>query len=91
MVTDRWAPGWTASVNRQPREVLGADFIFRAVPVTRGDNLVELRYKPRGYVPLVALSWLTLAVVGGLQLRVFAAGLILAVKRQFRDSRGSSR
>jgi len=74
MVTDRWAPGWRASVNGQPREVLGADFIFRAVPVTRGDNLVELRYKPRGYVPLVALSWLTLAVVGGLQLRVFAAG-----------------
>jgi hypothetical protein len=74
MVTDRWAPGWTATVNGQPREVLGADFIFRAVPVTRGDNLVELRYKPRGYVPLVALSWLTLAAVGGLQLRVFGYG-----------------
>jgi hypothetical protein len=78
MVTDRWAPGWVARVNGQPREVLGADFIFRAVPVTRGDNLVEFRYKPRGYVPLIAVSWLTLAVVGGAQLSGLAARLVYA-------------
>ena len=84
MVTDRWAPGWTARVNGQPREVLGADFIFRAVPVARGDNLVEFRYKPRGYVPLVALSWLTLAAVGGLHLRGFAARLVFAVRSPIR-------
>src|SRR5258708_24598757 len=33
MVTDRWSQGWQARVNQQRAEVLGGDFIFRAVPV----------------------------------------------------------
>ena len=41
LVTDRWAPGWEASVNGRKSPVWGADFIFRAVEVASGSNVVE--------------------------------------------------
>jgi len=65
MVTDRWAPGWRATVNGQPAATFGADFIFRAVAVRRGENVVRFTYQPAGYPWLLALSWLTLACVLG--------------------------
>ena len=65
MVTDRWAPGWRAAVNGQPAAIFGADFIFRAVAVRRGENVVRFTYQPAGYPWLLALSWLTLACVLG--------------------------
>jgi hypothetical protein len=63
LVTDRWAAAWTAQVNGRVQPVLGGDFVFRAVPVTSGDNLIEFRYQPRGYFPLVGLSWSVVAFV----------------------------
>ena len=60
-------PGWQATVNGRPREVLGADFIFRAVQVDAGDNQVTLEYKPRGQFVCLAISWGTLARVRGLR------------------------
>lgn len=57
MVTDRWAPGWQAMVNGRPREVLGADFIFRAVQVDAGANQVTFEYKPRGHFMFLFMSW----------------------------------
>ncbi|HUQ82745.1 MAG TPA: YfhO family protein [Gemmatimonadaceae bacterium] len=63
MVTDRWAPGWRATVNAKPVSTFGANFIFRAVPVGRGVNVVHFSYRPAGYPWLLAVSWLTLAGV----------------------------
>jgi uncharacterized membrane protein YfhO len=65
MVTDRWAPGWRATVNAKPVSTFGANFIFRAVPVGRGENVVHFSYTPAGYPWLLAVSWLTLAGVLG--------------------------
>ena len=63
MVTDRWAPGWRATVNARAVPIFGADFIFRAVPVQRGENIVHFTYEPAGYPWLLVVSWLTLASV----------------------------
>jgi uncharacterized membrane protein YfhO len=63
MVTDRWAPGWRTTVNAQPVSTFGADFIFRAVRVQRGANVMHFSYEPAGYPWLLILSWLTLASV----------------------------
>lgn len=57
LVTDRWADGWEATVNGEPRPVLGADFIYRAVQVGAGPNLVRFVYDPALFHPLLALSW----------------------------------
>ena len=65
LVTDRWAPGWQATVNGKNVEVLGGDFIFRAVPVQQGTNTVAFSYLPAGWPTLLILSWGTLLVVLG--------------------------
>jgi hypothetical protein len=63
LITDRWAAAWSAQVNGRAQPVSGGDFIFRAVPVVGGDNLIDFRYQPPGYLPLVGLSWSVVAFV----------------------------
>jgi Bacterial membrane protein YfhO len=67
LVTDRWARDWKAEVNGKPVEVLGANFLFRAVPVTRGENTVRFHYAPKGYVGLLIVSWGTLLLIAAFQ------------------------
>jgi hypothetical protein len=63
LVTDRWAPGWSARVNGRRAEVFGGDFIFRAVRVSAGQNTIRFSYRPAGFPLLLILSWGTLAAV----------------------------
>jgi hypothetical protein len=63
LITDRWARGWSARVNRQPAEVSGGNFIFRALRVRPGLNDIELSYRPAGWPILVIGSWGALAIV----------------------------
>lgn len=63
LVTDRYAHFWNATVNNRRVEVAGANFIFRGVPVSRGENIVRFQYEATGYVGLVVLSWGTLVAV----------------------------
>jgi hypothetical protein len=79
MFTDRWAPGWHATVKGRPRDVLGADFIFRAVQVDAGDNQVTFAYKPGGQSIFLAISWGTLLA--------FAIG---EVRRRWHGRRGAT-
>ena len=57
MVTERWARSWHATINGTEEPVLGANFIFRALPVRKGDVHVEFDYRPPGIVALVTTSW----------------------------------
>jgi hypothetical protein len=68
IVTDRWAPGWRVTVNSKPQEVMGADFVFRAVKVEPGENVIEFRYRPFGWPYLLIVSWGTLLLVAVLDI-----------------------
>jgi hypothetical protein len=57
LVTDRWARGWTATVNGAPTPVYVGDFVFRAVQVPAGRVQVTFRYEKSHGLWLVALSW----------------------------------
>jgi len=63
LVTDRWAPGWRATVNGRPEEVSGAAFVYRAVPVVAGRITVRFTYRSSAFPLLLVASWGTLAVV----------------------------
>jgi hypothetical protein len=63
VVTDRWAPGWRATVDGRGAEVWGAWFAFRAVRLGPGPHEVRFVYRPFGYPGLVWLSWSTLGAV----------------------------
>jgi hypothetical protein len=66
VLTDAWYPGWTASVDGAPVDVLRADIYFRAVPVTAGAHRVEFRFGPQSFYVGAAISgvaWLSLPLV----------------------------
>jgi hypothetical protein len=46
LLTDTFYPGWRASVDGQPAEILRADEMFRAVRLEPGRHQVEFRYQP---------------------------------------------
>jgi len=61
VLVDAYDPGWRASVDGQPADVLPANVAFRAVPVPAGTHDVRLRYRPRGLLVGLPLSCLALA------------------------------
>jgi len=56
-------PGWRATIDGQPAEILRADGLFRAVWATAGAHRIEFRFWPRLLLPGAAISLATLAVV----------------------------
>ncbi len=60
VVSDLWFPGWEATVDGQPAEVLRTNHAVRSVAVPAGAKRLEMRYKPHSF----ALG-LQLAAAGG--------------------------
>ncbi len=66
VLTDTWYPGWQATVDGEPAEVLQANYAFRAVYLEAGEHTVEMDYQPTSVLvgKAVSLTTLTLLVVG---------------------------
>jgi hypothetical protein len=56
VVLETFAPGWTATVDRKPAEILRANVIFRAVAVPEGEHVVTLTYRPPSVVRGLVVS-----------------------------------
>jgi hypothetical protein len=68
-LSDQFYPGWTATVNGAPAEILRANHAFRLVRVPAGASTVVFRYRPRSV-------WAGLAVSAGTVALVLAACLV---------------
>lgn len=73
VISENWMPGWAAwltepSGSRRPVPVLRANLAFLAVPVPPGTTTVEVRYQPASVRYGLALSGLTLLLMGGVTL-----------------------
>ncbi|MHB0875253.1 MAG: hypothetical protein ACYC5O_04305 [Anaerolineae bacterium] len=69
-------PGWRASIDGSPVDILVADHVLRALPVPVGEHVVTMEYRP--------LTWTVGAVVSSASLVVLIAGFALAVRRDRR-------
>ena len=69
VLTDQFAPGWTATVDGEPAEVLRANHAFRAVRVPEGRSTVRFVYRPDVLYRGAAISATSLLGVALLALR----------------------
>lgn len=74
VLADTWTGDWEATVDGEAREILVADYAFRAVPLDAGDRRVVFRYDPDGF----RLGW-WLSLVGLLAAAVGLRPSIAAV------------
>ncbi|MFN2132072.1 MAG: YfhO family protein [Anaerolineae bacterium] len=77
VLTDTYAPGWTARVDGRPTPVYVADHAFRAVVVPQGTHAILFRYDPLSFRIGAALSGLTASAL----LTLAAALVIRRVRR----------
>ena len=63
VVLDPWFPGWRATVDGVPAEVLRADYAFMAVPVRAGRHVLKLVYFPDRLLPGIAVAIVALALL----------------------------
>jgi uncharacterized membrane protein YfhO len=73
-LTDAYYPGWQASLNGRPVDILPVDILFRAVPVPAGEHTLVYEFKPRS----VYLG----AGISGLALLALVVGLVVTFRKQ---------
>lgn len=56
VLADSFFPGWQASVDGRPAEILRTNYAFRGVALPAGTHRVEFRYRPRAFYAGVALA-----------------------------------
>jgi len=49
VLSDSWYPGWRATVDGRDAPIVRANVMFRAVPVSAGEHLIELTYEPQSF------------------------------------------
>lgn len=75
VLSDSYAPGWTATINGRPAQILRANFLHRAVELPAGRHTVEFRYQTPRLATGAALSaagialWLAVAAFTALRKR----------------------
>ena len=65
-LSDTYYPGWTTNIDGKSGEILKANYAFRAIPVPKGEHIVELTYQPKTFYLGVKITIISLAALVGL-------------------------
>ena len=63
VIADSFYPGWKVFVDGEEREIMRANFFFRAVQLTPGDHEVDFAYEPASLRYGLAVSLLTMGIL----------------------------
>jgi hypothetical protein len=77
VLTDTYYPGWQATIDGQPVDILQVDLLFRAVAAPAGEHTVVFEFKPA--------SFRQGALVTGLALLATVAGLAVMSRRSVKN------
>ncbi|MDI6736239.1 MAG: YfhO family protein [bacterium] len=58
-LSDTYYPGWKAYVDGVETKIYRADYIFRAIKLSKGEHNIEFKYLPSGFKPGCWLSFIT--------------------------------
>ena len=76
VMADAWYPGWRATVDGAPAQILRANLLYRAIALQPGRSRVELTYEPSTWatgriISLATLAALLLVLIGDASRRRF--------------------
>jgi hypothetical protein len=63
VLTDNFYPGWKARVNGEEKEILRANYTFRAIKVPEGESTVEFYFDSKAFKYGVYISLITLLII----------------------------
>ena len=63
VLTDAFYPGWKVYVDKHPKRILRANYLFRGVELTPGNHTVEFVYDPASFKIGLFISLMTLALL----------------------------
>lgn len=66
VISDNFYPGWKTKVNGKDSEILRANYTFRAVPIPKGENNIEIYFDPDSFklgITISALSFLSAILI----------------------------
>ena len=81
VLADTWYPGWQATVDGAPAELLRANYAFRAIYLEAGEHAVEMAYRPLSVLVGAGISLVTLIL--------FVFGLARALARKCSNAQES--
>jgi uncharacterized membrane protein YfhO len=64
ILTDKYYPGWSATVDGVPTPIYRTDYLFRGVAVAAGAHRVEFFYRPRSVIVGAALTLAGVVAIG---------------------------
>ena len=56
VLTETFYPGWIAEVDGERADILRANYVFRALPLSAGKHEVSFRFRPRSFIVGAAVS-----------------------------------
>jgi uncharacterized membrane protein YfhO len=67
IISENYYPGWRATIDNEPVEILRADYTLRAIPVRAGQHRIEMWYDPLSFKLGAGISAVTILLcIGGL-------------------------
>lgn len=60
ILNDAWFPGWTAKIGAKQIDTVPVNIWMRGVPLTAGEQVVRLQFRPRNWVTALSLTLLGL-------------------------------
>ncbi len=66
-------PGWRATIDGQPADILRADYVLRALPVPKGKHVIKMTFDPQSVHTTETIAYVALALL----LLTFLAAILL--------------
>lgn len=75
-------PGWTATIDGKPAEILRADYVLRAMQIPAGRHKVVMTFDPQSVHTTETIAYVAL----GLLALLVVAGIVLTLRRRKQDA-----
>ena len=64
-LSESFDQGWTLKIDNSSQEILRANYIFQATPITKGKHFIQFTYRTRSYYFGLIVSFMSVLFLAG--------------------------